>query len=270
MEADPFAHLVSAMETFKHFQQWLALLALAGLRFYVMALIVPVFAPDVFTGTVRNGFVIAMSAFVALGTPPELMEQVSGVGWLAFAAKEALLGAALGFVLAAPFWVAEGVGAMIDMQTGYNNVQHTNPLSGQEATPVAQLLLHVLVAVFCAAGGLMLVVGTMMESFVVWPLTAPMPSLEGLGTVFLPQQTDSLMGLIVKFAAPMLLALLLVDLGVGFITRSADKLEPHSLGQPLKGAVAMLMLALLLGVFVDQLRGSIVPGDIVVRLKQLF
>jgi type III secretion protein T len=251
------------------FHELLMLVALVSLRFALVVMIVPVFLSSIMTGVVRAGFVLSISLFTAIGTPMELVAQIDGVEWLVFALREVLLGAALGFALSIPFWAAEGVGSTIDMQIGYNNVQHTDPLSGQEATPVGQMLLQVLVGVFVAAGGLMLVVGTVMASFQVWPVTAGLPSAQGLAEQFLPHAMDSLTTSVVKFASAVLLVLVLIDLGVGFVSRSADKLNVNELSRPIKAAAALLIIALLMGTFMTQLRAYIVPDRIVEKLQQL-
>ena len=84
---------------------------------------------------------------------------------------------------------------------------------------------------------------------------------------FIVQQTDSLMTSTIKFAAPMMLVLVLIDLGFGLITRAADKLEPTNLSQPVKGAVTMLMLALLIGVLVSQVRHLLLPTGLLQQLQ---
>jgi type III secretion protein T len=245
----------------------LMLVALVSLRYGIVVMIVPVFMASIMTGTVRGGFVIGMAVFTAIGTPLHLVNEINGIEWVLFAAREVALGAALGFALAVPFWAAEGVGAAIDMQVGYNNVQHTNPLSDQEATPIGQLLMHTLMVVFIAAGGLTMVVGTVIASFQVWPVTSGLPSMEKLALHFLPRNVDSLMTAVVKFSSAVLLVLVLIDIGVGFVARSADKLETNELGKPVKAAVALLIIALLLGTFMTQLMAYVVPSGIIDLLK---
>jgi type III secretion protein T len=53
-----------------------------------------------------------------------------------------------------------------------------------------------------------------------------------------------------------MVVLVLIDLAFGLVAKAADKLEPMSLSQPVRGAVALLMLVLLTGTFVDQVKTS--------------
>lgn len=51
-----------------------------------------------------------------------------------------------------------------------------------------------------------------------------------------------------------MLVLILIDLAFGLVAKAADKLEPSSLSQPVRGAVALLMLVLLTGSLVEQVK----------------
>ena len=62
------------------------------------------------------------------------------------------------------------------------------------------------------------------------------------------------MAQIVVIAAPLLLMLLLIDLAFGILAKTADKLEPNAIAQPLKGAVATIMIALFVGVYFQEVQ----------------
>jgi type III secretory pathway component EscT len=51
--------------------------------------------------------------------------------------------------------------------------------------------------------------------------------------------------------------------------RSADKLNVNELSRPIKAAAALLIIALLMGTFMTQLRAYIVPDRIVEKLQQM-
>jgi type III secretion protein T len=245
------------------------MVAFCSIRFYAAFYILPPTGEGFLPGLVRTGLVVLLAAYMAFGLQPEEVLSMTAMQWLGLAVKEALIGLVIGFAASTVFWTAEVVGALIDTQTGYNNVQMTNPLSDEQSTPVSVMLLQLVVSVFYILGGLTVFVGVMFDSFKVWPLLDSAPSLAGTAEVFIVQQADTLMTGIIKFSAPVLLVLVLIDLGFGLIGRSADKLEPTSLAQPVKGAVTMLMLALLVGVFLDQVRRFLLPGDLLQRLQAM-
>ena len=251
------------------FTELVRTVALCSLRLYVVFTVLPATAGDALQGMTRNGVVILFGMFIAAGLSSHDVGSLSAALWLTLAIKEALIGLMLGFAVSTVFWVAESVGALIDTQAGYNNVQLTNPLSGQQSTPVSDTLLHLMICVFFMLGGMLVLLGALFESFKVWPLLAPMPSMKGFSDVFFLNEVDHMMTMTVKFAAPALLVLVLIDVGFGLVTRAADKLEPHSLSQPVKGAMTMLLLALLCGVFVAEVRHFLLPLDLMPRLHKL-
>jgi type III secretion protein T len=168
--------------------------------------------------------------------------------------KEALLGVLLGFAASIVFWVAEGVGELIDNLSGFNSVQQNNPTSGQQSTPVGNLLSNLANACFWMLGGMTVLAGVVFESYRWWPLDRISPEWSGVLQSFLQVHLTQLMRSQIVLAAPLLLVLLLIDIGIGLLSKAADKLEPNSLGQPIKGAVALLMLALLVALFFQQAR----------------
>jgi type III secretion protein T len=85
--------------------------------------------------------------------------------------------------------------------------------------------------------------------------------------VFLEQQMGSLFNNMLKLAAPVLIVVMLIDVGIGLLSRSAEKLEPASLAQPIKGVVAVLMLLVMVSVVFEPLRQYLVPRGVVQQLS---
>lgn len=243
--------------------------AFCGIRLFSAIAVLPAASEEVMPGSVGRAVVILLAFYISFGLDPDPFHTVTAAKLAWLAAKEALIGVMLGFASSVVFWVAESVGALIDMQAGYNMVQLQNPLSGQQSTPVSQLLLQLAVMTFWVLGGMLSLIGVLIDSFKVWPLLATLPSLTGMTDMAILTQLDELMRLVVKFSAPVLLVLVLIELGTGLVTRAADKLDPHSVSQPIKGAVTMLMLALLCGVFISQVRHFLLPDGVVQRLQML-
>lgn len=167
--------------------------------------------------------------------------------------KELLLGLLLGYAAAVVFWIAEGVGVLIDNQAGFNNVQQTNPLSGEQNTPISNMLSQLAICGFYMLGGMVVLAGMLFESFKWWPLTSVSSIWPSILEDFVRVYTGRYLESVVKVAAPIVLVLILVDVGIGLLSKTAEKLEPNSLAQPIKATVALAMLlAILVIVFFDQ------------------
>lgn len=256
-------------DLFESFEGLLIMMALTSVRIYAAMTVLPATADTALPGLTRGALACIVAAFVAFGQPTGDIMQLGSGTLLMLALKELLLGVLIGFSAATVFWVAESVGALVDTQTGYNSVQMSNPMSNEQSTPVSAMLLQFCVAIFYMLGGMLVFIGALLESFKVWPLVSALPSMANAAEVFVVQQADTLMSATLKFAAPVLLILLLIDLGVGLITRVADKLEPATIGQPLKAAVGMVVVALMISVFAAQVQQFLLPTDVMQRLHQL-
>lgn len=243
-----FASLGEAVKTM------LTLIALCSARMYALALTFPPFGDDAVKGVVRNGLVLVVGAYIAWGQPLDVVKTLTTMQLFVLILKEGMLGLMLGFACAVVFWVAESVGSLIDNQAGFNNVQQTNPMSGQESTPLGNVMGQLAHACFWMLGGIGVLIGLLFESFQWWPLSRIAPDWSAVLLQFTQHHLASLMRMTIVLAAPTMLVLLLIDIGFGLIGKTAEKLEPNSLAQPVKGVVAMLMVALLVGVFFHEAR----------------
>ncbi len=240
--------------------------ALYMIRFITAMSILPVMGEQVVNNLSRMGIALMLAVFASFGQPWNELVVLSGAQIALIAVKEALLGVALGFAMSTAFWVIEFVGALIDTAAGFNSVQLQNPLSDSQSTPVSNMLGRLAGAVFFAIGGGVYFAQAMFDSFQVWPLADLMPSAQGAYSVFIEREVSSIFSNTIKLAAPILIVVLLIDLGIGMLARSAEKLEPSSLSQPIKGIVSVIMLTLFISVAFDQMRQFLVPRGVIQQL----
>ncbi|OXJ06591.1 type III secretion system export apparatus subunit SctT [Burkholderia sp. AU6039] len=249
---------------------YLTVTGVCALRLYVLMFVFPPTADGVIQGLVRNALAIVFSAYVAVGQPNSFSESLHGVFLIEVMLREAAIGLVLGYAASTVFWVAESVGVYIDDLTGHNNIQITNPVSQVQSTPVGTLLQQVAIMAFWALGGMTFLLGTLYESYNWWPVSQSMPIFGDVVESFVLQQTDTLMQSIAKLAAPLLFILVLIDIAFGFISKSASKLDISTLSQPVKAAVAIAMLAMFIGLFVDQVQGQLALHSLGAQWHRVF
>lgn len=214
-------------------------------RPFVMFLVVPFLSRTMIPGAVRRAVVLllAMLMLPMAGSA----EGVSAVQGLVLAAKEGLIGLVLGLGLGVFLWAIQSVGDLVDFHTGSANAQFFDPAFGHQGGPTGQFLGWMMAVLFVSAGGLNAVVGMLAESYRVWPLNATLPDLPRLLQAFAIHEADSLFNWIVKLGAPVLMVLMLVDLGLGLLGRFVPQFNVFVIAQPLKSLVAIFMLLLCLG-----------------------
>jgi type III secretion protein T len=253
---------------FEAYHNLIIMLMLTGIRIMVTFILLPATSDTALPGTARNGVVYVLTMFVAAGQVPQAFDSLNSAALLVLACKEAFLGFAFGYCAAPVFWIAQSLGTLIDDLAGFNNVQMTNPLRGDQSTPVSTLLLQLVVTLFYVGGGMLFVLGALFQSFKWWPPYVLYPSLSNSAETFLIQRTDTIWTALAKLGTPVMLVLLLVDLGLGIVARAADKLEPSSLSQPLRGVIGVLMLIALVAVFASQVVGDVQLGGLSAALAK--
>ncbi|KAG0166418.1 hypothetical protein DFQ28_008692 [Apophysomyces sp. BC1034] len=245
------------------------MLGLCSERALILFFMFPPTADGVLQGVVRNGVVLMFSSFVAYGQPVSFFESMTGLMLAEICAREAIIGLVLGFAASSVFWVAESAGTYIDDLTGYNNIQITNPVRSEQNTPTGTLLMQIATVAFWTLGGMPILLGVLYDSYNWWPITSQAPAVDNILESFVLHQTDTLMQMTAKLATPIMFILLLVDLAFGFVAKSAQKLEVMQLSQPVKGALTILILALFVGIFVEQVRGQLMLTGLADYMREL-
>ncbi len=248
---------------------------LAGLsttRIAVAFLLLPVFSPDTVPAMVRNAIFLSLGLLSLALQPVLALDGLDTLQWLALFAREAAIGLGLGFGLAAFLWAFEAAGAIVDTKVAVANGQIMDPMSGQQLTPTGALLGRLASFLFMAGGGFLLFIGVLIDSFRLWPLAHPgwAPRLAGVG--LFEQHVADLMALALLLAAPALVVMFAVDLGLGLVNRYAPQLNLIGISMSLKGLAATAIWLLILGhvvqAFGDELArriAAILPG-----LQRLF
>jgi len=228
-------------------------------RLFAIFAVVPFLSGGMMTGIVRNGLLLMLAIFMspAAGAMPEV-----GIGtWVLIAGKEALIGLLLGLGFGIFIWAIQSVGDLIDFQTGSANAPFFDPVGGHQGGPTGAFLGWLVITLFVSAGGLLAMVGVIVDSFRIWPVASFFPNVGAVLEQFAVRQGDTLFLWTVKLAAPVIFVLLLAELGLGLIGRIAPHLNVFVFSQPLKSLLANLMLLLFLYVLYESLREFLRPEN---------
>jgi type III secretion protein T len=223
----------------------------AAARFAFAFVLVPVFSPQIIPSTVRNSIIVAFG-LIALSLPHPFSPQSLTAGeWLWLYAKEAVAGVTIGFFFGTVIWAMGAAGEIIDTKVGATIGQIVDPMSGMQESLTAGLLNRFAQLVFVSAGGITLLVGTVMLSYAAWPLgPGPMRFEPGAITLF-EREFGRLFALAFIFASPVLLVLYVIDLGMGLLNRFAQQFNVFSLSMSIKAVAATLVLIMILPLLAD-------------------
>jgi type III secretion protein T len=227
------------------------LLGLSVTRLAVAFILLPMFTQESLPPLVRNSLFVALAVMTLAIQPQSGAPALDAVGWVVLFAKEAFIGLAIGLFASTVLWAVEAAGMLIDAKAGTQLAQIVDPINGQQTSQTGQFLARLAAYVFMASGGFMFMVGALLESFAVWPVTAPMPALRPGAFGVFESEFGRLMLLATMIAAPVVVILFVLEAALGLMNRYAPSLNLLAIALPLKALTAVVLVAVLLGTTVD-------------------
>lgn len=184
---------------------------------------------------------VGLPAVSASGMALPLDGLVSVPGFL-YIASEVLIGLTIGFVLQMGLAAALIGGEVISNAMGLGFAAMADPMSGQMSSAIGQFLSMLATALFLAADGHLLLAEIIVQSYVALPPGGGFLSLNAIGSVI---EFGSLMfaaGLTI--ALPVGFVLILVQIIMGVIGRSAPALNLFAVGIPATLLAGLILLGI--------------------------
>ncbi len=202
---------------------------------------------------VRAGLSIIL-AFLLL--PAVLRQGFSGCSslWLfgLVGIKEALVGALIGYTASLIFSVVQMTGEFQDTQAGYGFAGVVDPNAGHQSAVLGQIQMVLMWMIFLILNGHHVLIRAVSESFFVLPIGG-MVFHSGIAW-HMAHLTVSLMLIAVRIAAPVICAVLLTDIALGVLQRTAPQLNLFAIGFQVKTTVAILVLVIAIPLIGGQLQ----------------
>ena len=165
----------------------------------------------------------------AQGPLPVHIEQP--VGFVLGLSAEILTGLLIGYAVRFVFWAVDVAGELIGFQMSLSLAQAYDPMTGGSANPLGKLLTWLFLLVFILLDGPQEIVVGLARSFVAVPLGGA--DLAAGGPLLL-SWTGGFFSTAVQLAMPFLVALFLVDVGLGVFARVVPQADLFSISLPLK------------------------------------
>lgn len=221
-------------------------IALILMRVAGLFLSAPVFSSRMIPMRVRIGFILALTLMVAPLVDARRIASIGLAEGLLGAPGEIAIGAAMGLALAIVLGLAELAGFLIGQQAGLALGQVVDPTQNAEASVIGQTYTIVATILFFLAGGHRALVLALLETYRVIPPLSFQPDESTLLLLVESLTTSAMVGF--RLAAPVILALLLVLVGLSVLSRTMPQLNILSVGFSFKvmlalGATAMVLAA---------------------------
>jgi flagellar biosynthetic protein FliR len=223
------------------------LLTLAAARTVPLALAIPVLGGPTFPLPLRLalGVGLAVLCLPVLSSAPAA---VGELGWGLLAAREVLVGVVMGFVVASFFRAAEAAGELTDVLRGSDTASASSLLGGGQSSPLGSLFLLLAAVAFLETGGLGHLALALARSYEAIPLAAPMAEVyPRTAAMVVILASGKLIEAAVGLAAPVMVALVLVDVAFGIIARVVPRLPLPVVAVPTRALLGLAVVLLGLG-----------------------
>ena len=217
----------------------LAAFMLLSVRLGAMMLAAPFYSAAAISVPVRVLLTVTLSIVMIGAVPVPQVDVLSWQGAIALA-REALIGAAIGFVMQLAFAAIAVAGEQISFATGLGFAAMVDPQTGMQSPVIAQFLSVVLVLVFLALDGHHVLLRQLAASFTVLPLGGT--SLDPKMWLSILQSAALVFSAGFLVALPVVVALTLINLVVGMLTRLSPQMNIFSVGFPVTIVVGLVLM----------------------------
>lgn len=227
-------------------------------RILGLIMVAPMFGHRSVPARVKIGLGVFIALIIAPTLPP--MPDVGLGSWygLLILVQQLLIGIAIGYIMRVIFAAVEAAGEIIGLQIGLGFASFFDPQSAGQTLVIARFFNMLALLVFLAVNAHLLLLGVLVESFQTLPISAQPLSTAGFYNVAAFGSTVFAVGL--QLALPLITILLLTNLSLGILTRSAPQLNIFAIGFPITLGVGLIVLDLTLPFFAPQLELAIQHG----------
>lgn len=227
-----------------------------SLRVGGLLMVAPLFGTRTVPRRIKGMLAMALAfALSPLAGPPPPLPGVDPLTVLTVA-REVLIGVGMGFVLRLAFEAGALAGEFIAQGTGLSFAVLADPLRGTNAGVVGQWFYLCFALIFLSMNGHLMLIELLADSWKAVPLQSTwVPTPDALRAIADFGGQMFLVG--IQIALPVVLAMLVINLAFGVMSRAAPSLNPIQLGLPASLLVGLLLMGTLTGQLLGPLRANL-------------
>lgn len=184
------------------------------------------------------GLTVAVIGIVPMPAP-EALADLAAIRWVFV---ELALGVSAGLLLQIVFAAAAMAGDWIAATAGLAFAAQVDPTTGTQSPVISQLMTLFLLGIFLAVDGHLVAIGLVLRSYEILPPGAPVAggALIAAGI----EAGSAMFTFAARLMLPVVSVLLILNVVIGVVTRSAPQLNIFAFGFPLTISATMLLLFL--------------------------
>lgn len=227
-------------------------------RILGLIMVAPVFGHRAVPGRVKIGLGVFIALIVAPTLPP--MPDVGLGSWhgLFILVQQLLIGVAIGFTMRVVFAAVEAAGEIVGLQMGLGFASFFDPQSAGQTLVLARFFNMLAALLLLAINAHLLLIGILVESFQNLPISTQ--PLSAVGFYNLASFGATIFSVGLQLALPVIAILLMTNLALGILTRSAPQLNIFAIGFPITLGVGLIVLNVTLPYFAPQIELMIQNG----------
>ncbi len=231
-------------------QQWLANFFWPFVRIGAALMAAPIFSVRQVPARYRVVLAVMITLLVQPLIPASPVVDVFGSEGIMITLQQIGIGAMMGFVVQLAFNALIFGGQAMAYSMGLGFAHMVDPASGVQVPTVSQYWLVLAILAFLLGNGHLLLLGSIAQSFHVLPVAVDGLTRAGLWGVVSWSSRLFTAGLLM--ALPVIMALLLINIGMGVVSRAAPQLNIFAIGFP----ITLLMGLLVMWITVPQIMGG--------------
>ena len=228
-------------------------LLLVLVRVTAMLSLVPIFSQTQIPHLVRFGIGLLLAFVLVHDRAADRAAATAWASWSLAILAQLFIGLVFGFVAFLVFTGIQFAGEIIDIQIGFAVVNIINPLTSQSVTVIGEFQLALATLLYLAADAHHALIAGIAGSFQLVPLPfAATPELVAGDVVRFFTQA---LFIVFEIAAPVAIALFLVNVMLGLMARVAPQMNVFVVGFPIQIIVGLIMLIVAMPLF-----GAVFPS----------
>lgn len=241
--------------------------SLEQIQFYILIFVrisaivalLPIFGSQAIPYQLKVGLSLLLSVILfssIMSTHPQIPQPLSIGLLILLVVKEVMVGLTIGFAASFIFTAVQFAGRLIDTEIGFGFVELVDPFTDEMVTVFGQLQVLIFTIIFLLFNGHYFLLLAIQRSFEIIPLMG-MHMAGGPVSEHITTMISNVFVLAIKFSAPIYVTLILTEMALGVVARTAPQINIFFVGMPLKIIIGLVTAIIVLPMLVSLFRSMI-------------
>jgi len=222
-------------------QTWIISLLWPLTRILGVIAAAPIFSHTAIPNQVKLGLGIMLTLIIVPTLAPMPHFEIFSFQGLLILVQQLVIGLAIGFSMRLVFSAVELAGQLVGMSMGLGFASFYDPQSQGQSTAVNQFLVLIAMLIFLSLDGHLLIITAVANSFETMPIAV---GGSGINPLKIAMWGETIFSSGLMLALPAVTALLITNMALGILTKTAPQLNLFGIGFPVTLSIGLVVLAL--------------------------